>query len=328
MSNSKPQKMSVTGANFLGNLVSSTPSTIDKEQICDIEISKIYRPTQQRVYFDREDIEKLKTAIEEEGFRGAVLVTILPDKHIARDDGYEYELVYGASRTLACEELGNKTIRAEIKKLTPQQIRRIRFDENMVRKNLNPFEELSGYLELMADEVGADEEFVEQELNYMSNSSKRGSDLSEEVANNLEIYQMVLDRYGGGKLSTYRTKLIKFRSLPLDIKEALEEGQIDASKAIELGSIKNDDDRLDLLSWVIQDNPSVADIRSEKRGLLQALSSQIKHEKTTPNVRKANEAMTRLSGLMASDAFNKRNKRVGEVLGQINKLLLELDHLN
>ena len=324
MSSAAKKKMSVS-SNWLGGLVTPAElaSSVD-ESIAEVAIAKIWKPKQQRIYFDRAEVEKLKTAIKDEGFRGAVLVTPLSDNHFARAEGFEYELVFGASRMTACEELGSTTIRSEVKELDPQQVRRIRFDENMVRKNLNHFEVLLGYLELMADEAGTTSEVVEQELNQMSNLAKRGGDLSEDVSSHIKIYQIILDRYNGGRLTTFRSKLIRFRSLPTDVRTALDAGKVDASKALELGSVKNTDERSDLLDWVISDNPPVSDIRKEKRQRTEQPTTDREEKKPTPNMKKASSAVTKLTSMLRDESFNTKNEKVSKLLSQINDLIVQM----
>lgn len=331
------QKMGISGASgFLDGFVSdsliSSEQTIaiseKKEEIAEIEIRKIYRPKQQRLFFDKDEIRKLKTAIREEGFRGVILVTPLPSDHEMRSQGYEYELVFGASRVLACEEMGLDVIRSEVRMLTPQQVRRIRFDENMVRKNLNPYEELSGYLELMADEASVTIDTVEQELNTMSNAAKRDSTVSSEISKNIEIYQNLLSRYNGGKLTTFRSKLIKFRSLPEEIKEVMLDGKIDASKALEIGSIKDATVRQELLDWIVDESPSVAAIRAKKKDLM--ISNTTKEETPSYNLKKANTVIKRLSSLTKGkdNILNKKNKEVTNLLDKIDDLLKQIEEIS
>jgi hypothetical protein len=320
---SSPKNKMTVGSSWLGNLVAAEPSTPDSESLTEVAIAKIWRPKQQRIFFDRAEVEKLKTAIKDEGFRGAVLVTPLPPDHSDRAEGFEYELVFGANRVMACEELGDATIRAEIKPLTPQQVRRIRFDENMVRKNLNPFEILLGYLELMADEAGVTPQVVEQDLNQMSNLAKRGGELTPDVSAHLELYQGILNRYQDGKLSSFRSKLIRFRSLPTDVREALDTGKIDASKALELGSIKSASEREDLLDWVIEDSPPVAVIRKEKRQ--RTVSNEpVRVEKPTANMKKASSAIAGLNALLKTETLKAKNKEVSDTLSKINELIAQL----
>ena len=256
------------GQNGSGSVISDA-SVSDSQLGQSVElipIASIYRPKQQRLYFDHKEVEKLRQSMKDNGFRGSILVSVLAKDSPFRSEGYEYELVYGETRIIAWEELENDHIPSEVKVLDAKSIRRLRFDENMVRKNLNPFEEIRGYLELMGDEGSCSIESVEQELNALNNS-RRGEPLSAAIEARVDVYQSVLDRYNGGKLLTFRTKLIKFRSLPDDIREALNDGKIPASQALELGSIKDDSDRASLLSWVVEDQPPVSELRKEKKRL-------------------------------------------------------------
>ena len=252
----------------------SSPAVVDVaassselgQSVALISIASIYRPKQQRLHFDRKEVGKLRQSMQDNGFRGSILVATLDEDSPFRSDGYEYELVYGETRIIAWEELGNKDIPSEVKDLDDKSIRRLRFDENMVRKNLNPFEEIRGYLELMSDESSSSIETVEQDLNSLNNS-KKGESLPADVHARIVCYQAVLDRYDGGRLLTFRTKLIKFRSLPTDVREALDDGKIPASQALELGSIRDDSDRANLLSWVVEEQPPVSELRKEKKRL-------------------------------------------------------------
>ena len=159
----------------------------------------------------------------------------------------------------------------------------------------------------------------------MSNLAKRGGELSQEASAHLELYQGILDRYQGGKLSTFRSKLIRFRSLPTDIKKALDTGKIDASKALELGSVKSATDREDLLNSVIEDSPPVALIRKEKRQ--RTVSEPVKVEKPTANMKKASSAVAELTSLLQNGALRTKSKEAGELLSQIHELIARLQKL-
>lgn len=282
-----------------------------------IPIASIYRPKQQRLYFDRKEIDKLRQSMEDNGFRGSILVSILAEDSPLRSEGFEYELVYGETRIIAWEELENDHIPSEVKALDEKSIRRLRFDENMVRKNLNPFEEIRGYLELMGDEGSCSIESVEQDLNALNNA-KKGEPLPAEIEERINRYQSVLDRYNGGKLLTFRTKLIKFRSLPDDVREALNDGKISASQALELGSVKDAADRSNLLSWVIEEQSAVSDLRKEKKRL---------KEQSQPNDENS-KLIDRASSI--SKRFQKIAKgsippKKAKILTQIEELLDELE---
>lgn len=72
-------------------------------RIQNIELTKIYiNPAQHRKYFDLDEQKKLQNAIQQNGFQGAILLRPLPaNLQKAKNDGCEFELVYGESRTRA-----------------------------------------------------------------------------------------------------------------------------------------------------------------------------------------------------------------------------------
>lgn len=282
-----------------------------------IPIASIYRPKQQRLHFDPKEVDKLRKSMKDNGFRGSILVSILAQDSPLRSKGLEYELVYGESRIIAWEELGNDHIPSEVKALDEKSIRRLRFDENMVRKNLNLFEEIRGYLELMADEASCSIEAVEQDLNALNNA-RRSESLPADLQTRISFYQAVLNRYNGGKLLTFRTRLIKFRSLPNDVRKALNEGKIPASQALELGSIKNDSDRTSLLSWVVESHPSVSELRKEKKRLKDQNQPGIEKSELSSRVSVISK---RLQKVTKSEVSSKEM----EILTQIENLLDKLD---
>jgi hypothetical protein len=60
----------------------------------------------------------------------------------------------------------------------------------------------------------------------------------------------------------------------------MDAGKIDASKPLELGRVKNTNDREDLLDWVIEDISPIAILRKEKRQ--RTVSELVQAEEPTP----------------------------------------------
>ena len=267
--------MVITGSrSILGGFLSSpeggsrSEGTEDRQSggVQEVLLSKIYRPPQPRRFFSPQALEKLKRAIQETGFQGAILLVRLHPQAEVRQQGFEYELVYGASRCRAMEELGYKTIPALVKEsLSVQEKHRIRLDENLMRSDLNLIEELEGLLEAMADAVNLTPAEVERDLNAWSNGMKRKTELTAETLKRTELYQTLLERYGKGKLSSFRTNLVRCRSLPEEVKAAVTEGTLEGTKALELGSVKDEDLRRVLLEQAMA-GMTVQELRRLKRG--------------------------------------------------------------
>ena len=321
--------LEVTGAKgILGDLISESPETelqlspSESQVQQEVLLKEIYRPPQPRKFFNPDEIEKLKRSIEQHDFQGTVLVTLLPKEHPERFKGFKYELIYGGSRCRAMEELGKEAIPATIREdLTQEQIHRIRLNENLIRANLNPLEEAEGLLEIMADETHVTTADVERDLNSFSNAKKRNTKVSGEVATRLEKYEQILEFYKKGTLSSFRTQLIRFRSLPNDVMHAVDQGKIDASKALEIGTVKDMSIREQLLRWIAEENPPVKHIREEKRKLLgEKEKGRVKAKKTSLRT-KVEQLFIRLSDSKVLENPEPSTKRTIE---QIEKLIEEL----
>lgn len=85
---------------------------------------------------DPATVSNLAVAISESGFFGTVLVRPIPG-----DEGETcYELVVGAHRYAAMQQLGRPTIPCTIRILTDDEAIQLEIDENMVRRGLSPLE--------------------------------------------------------------------------------------------------------------------------------------------------------------------------------------------
>ena len=260
--------------------VSSKSNSYDTNRIQDVELDKIYvNPSQHRKYFDADEQEKLRNSIAQNGFKGAILLRILEGNNAI--SGYEYELVYGESRHRAVQSLGWKTIRAVIEKLSDREVHRIRLDENLVRKDLNPLEETSGILEVAADELEITPEQILSLLDEVENATRRKTTLKGDVALQVEKLQNVLDYYKKGSLSGFRTKYRKLQKLPDDIKDAVQKS-LDWSKAVEIKPIRDPKERKKMLAWAIKNNPSIKEIRRKRKDI--ALRNADDGELKSPNI--------------------------------------------
>ena len=236
------------------------------DRIENIELDKIYiNPTQHRKYFSPEEQEKLRKSIELNGFQGAVLLRYLPKPMQAQlSKDYEYELVFGESRYRAVKSLEWDAIPAIAKELSDREVHRLRLDENLVRKDLNPIEEMSGLLEVAADELDLQTDEILSILDEVENATRRDIELKGDVALQAKKLQSLLDYYNKGTLAGFRTKYRKLQKLPADIKKAVEKS-LDWSKAVEIAPIKDPSERSKALKWAIQQNPSIKEIRKKRK---------------------------------------------------------------
>lgn len=118
-------------------------------------------------------------------------------------EGRKYELVLGERRWLAAQQAGLKHIEAKVSELDDAQVLEAQLIENLQREDLHPLEEAEGYRELMA-----------------------AGDLKKEQLG---------ERVGKSRSWVY-SRLALLRMEPAT-REALESGQIDVSRALELAKI-------------------------------------------------------------------------------------------
>lgn len=87
-------------------------------------------------------VEDLKSSIQKNGFFGTILVRPL-------DNGM-FEVIAGSRRFRACQELGMKTVRCEVRKCDDTTAYQIATAENIVRENMNAVDEANAVANLFA----------------------------------------------------------------------------------------------------------------------------------------------------------------------------------
>jgi len=139
-----------------------------KQKVEDVLIGKIAEPKGiVRMEIDQDYIDELAQSISEIGLLQPVLLAI---------DGDGFEMVAGQCRYLAHQKLGLSTIRAVIRKMTPEEIGLARATENIARLDLTPLEEAATYRNLM-DEYGMTLEKVSQKMGKTPGTIRRRMDL-------------------------------------------------------------------------------------------------------------------------------------------------------
>ena len=160
--------------------------------------------TNPRKNFNPAKLAELTESIKASGVHQPVLVRPLPGGRVADTPrGVQYELVCGERRYRASVDAGVATIPALVRALTDEQVLEIQIVENLIRDDLTELEEAEGYEALMAhanitaDQVGA------------------------------KI----------GKSRSYVYGRLKLLDLSHECKQAMREGQIDASRALLIARI-------------------------------------------------------------------------------------------
>ena len=144
------------------------------EQIISVEISKISaNPNQPRKIFADEAILKLADSIRQYGIIQPLCV---------RKIGENYELVSGERRLRAAKELGLSTVPCVILEVDEAKSAEISIIENLIREDLNIFEQASA-IEALIDTYGLTQEQI----------AKRLSNSQSFVANKLRLLRLSSD---------------------------------------------------------------------------------------------------------------------------------------
>lgn len=170
--------------------------------------------TNPRKTFNAANLTELANSIKATGVHQPILVRPLPGSRV-EETSWEpgtvqrravrptYEIVAGERRYRASKQAGVETIPAMIRELDDDQVLEIQIIENLQRDDLTELEEAEGYQALM------------------EHSQIRAEDVGGKI----------------GKSRSYVYARLKLLDLSLECKQALREGQIDASRALLIARI-------------------------------------------------------------------------------------------
>ncbi|MFN4074073.1 MAG: ParB/RepB/Spo0J family partition protein, partial [Thermus sp.] len=158
-----------------------------------------------------------------------------------------YEIIAGERRYRAAEMAGLKEVPVIILEVDERTAQAIALMENLQREDLNPYEETLGVLDLLALELSKSREEVVSLLHRMRDE-ERGkvphSVVGSPEAQKVEEVFRTLGRLTWQAFVQHRLPLLR---LPPDLKEALEEGAIPYTAALELKRVKDESLRRTLL---------------------------------------------------------------------------------
>jgi ParB/RepB/Spo0J family partition protein len=160
--------------------------------------------TNPRKRFDAVKLAELAESIKASGVHQPILVRPLPGNRITNTDrAITHEIIAGERRYRACLSAGLETIPALVRELSDSQVLEAQIVENLQRDDLTELEEAEGYEALMAA----------SQISAESVGSKIG------------------------KSRSYVYGRIKLLDLSVECKQALREGQLDASRALLIARI-------------------------------------------------------------------------------------------
>ena len=280
----------------------------DKDLISDglVQISDISLPqSQPRHYFDATKMLELQESIKQHGILEPIII---------RPISTGYELVAGERRFRAATQLGLTEIPAVIHQLTSDQASEIALIENLQREDLNPVEETEAILQLLVLRLAIPEKEVLSNLYKMrvTPEQERDENLTA-IANQIISIFASLQTIQWQSFVVNRLPLL---NLPMEVLEALRQGQIEYTKATAIAKVKDSDLRQSLLEQVINQGLSLVQIKEKIRDIK---AGQIAEQPATLKTRFVNS----IQELKKSSVWHdkKKQKSLEKLIAQIESLL-------
>lgn len=183
----------------------------------------------------------LKDGSQDETLMNSIKEHGLLQPILVRPLGHGFEIVAGHRRFQTCRSLRWRFVPCKIREMTDKQAFEIQLTENIQRKSMDPIEEAEAF------------------RRYVVDFGWGGvSELAKKI----------------GKSEEYVSHRIQLLRLPADIKEQIINSKINVSQALEITSIPSDR-QLEIVSYVMNSNPTVKQIREVKSIIKNDISSKV-----------------------------------------------------
>ncbi|MBI4854699.1 MAG: ParB/RepB/Spo0J family partition protein [Acidobacteria bacterium] len=287
--------------------------------------------TQPRKHFNEGEILQLAESIKHCGVLEPILVT-------AENKG-ERIILAGERRYRAAKLAGLKTVPIYQLDLPPKIASQVPLIENLLRRDLTPFEELEGYLTLLENNLSSLPEFksfsagIDIETGIIKLLfAMRNAHNGRRVNVNQTLVNTVVQLFsaiGSSSWQSFVTHRLSLRKLPSEIQNALREGWLDYTKAIVISRLTDKKlgnselaykTRLDLLERIKTENLSIREI---KNLVQEILNTHIDKEDSSSKVK------NRVNNLFSDVKKNysalteKEQEKLNYLLGEIEQLIYQ-----
>lgn len=233
----------------VGTTHKEKPSNLQNHEVRLEDIDP--HPHQPRRFVDPASIEELARSIQQDGLQQPIKVM---------RNGNRFVLVYGQRRLLAHQQLGRQTITAQVVDPLPMlEARKLALLENLLRQDLNPFEEVQAQTEVLTIELSGQLESPTPEgLKRLLRKLRELPADHEQV----QAMQQVFDRHHFGPFSSFLTNKLPLLDLPEDLLAALNHPQrpLDYTKAKLLKNL-TPEERQVWLGRLQEENLTLAELR-------------------------------------------------------------------
>ncbi|RTI47858.1 chromosome partitioning protein ParB [Thermus scotoductus] len=221
----------------------------------NLSLSELRPRAQPRRRFEDASLKALAESIRSHGVLEPLLV---------REAEEGYEIIAGERRYRAAKMAGLEAVPAIVLEVDEKTAQAIALMENLQREDLNPYEETLGVLDLLALELGRSREEVVSLLHRMRDEV-RGR-VPRNVTGNSEGQKVeeVFRTLGRMDWQSFVRNRLPLLNLPPDLREALEDGSIPYTAALELKKVKDEALRRELLEEV-KEGLSLRDLKARIR---------------------------------------------------------------
>ena len=222
-----------------------------------IAIDAITLPdSQPRRYFDPQKLQQLTESVRQHGILEPLLVRPTGKTGL-------FELVAGERRFRAAKEVGLTTVPVTIRELSDEESLHLALVENLQREDLNPVEETEGILQLLGLRLNISPIDVPPLLYRMRNGALGNTNQNVLINPEAQAVEVVFVELGTIAWESFATARLPLLRLPPEILEALRSGKIAYTKAQAIARIKDDQQRRQLLTEVILQDLSLAQIKAK-----------------------------------------------------------------
>ncbi|MEN2982143.1 MAG: ParB/RepB/Spo0J family partition protein [Thermus sp.] len=222
------------------DLVERLHVEVDKDKLTFLPLSALSPRPQPRRHFDEGALKALADSIRAHGVLEPLLVRPVGEGR--------YEIIAGERRYRAAGMAGLSEVPVIVLEADEKTAQAVALMENLQREDLNRYEETLGVLDLLALELGTGREEVVSLLQRMRDErtgkvphTVMGSPEAEKVE---EVFRLL----GRMTWESFVQNRLPLLHLPPDLKEALEEGAIPYTAALELKKVKDEGLRKGLLA--------------------------------------------------------------------------------
>ncbi|GEM45663.1 ParB/RepB/Spo0J family partition protein [Deinococcus cellulosilyticus] len=246
------------GAASLAKLLNVALAQEDAPVIQNIPLQDVHPdPLQVRRYFDPQGLSSLCESIRKLGVQNPIQVQPRPEGG--------YSIVTGERRYRASLEAGKESIPAVVLSAqTPQQLSTLQMIENSQREDLDGYTQTQAIVGILSLYFRQSQEEVVRSLVSL------GNDSSESAQSRIqEVEALIRELHPKLTFLSFVKNRLPLLNLPEDLKQALQKGQIEYTKARVLNRIKPDARRQQLLEETLSRGYSLQELKTRVQKLLE-----------------------------------------------------------